>query len=412
MHVLLLSMPDAFEHTPTIGMCMPNGALASLAGNIDPHHQVAIADLVLVPGDVAATVERLVREHRPDVVGLSCMTFQRRTALRLVRRLRAWCPQARLVAGGYDPSLATEAWTGDDGVDFVVRGEGETTFRELLRALEARLPRLRRARREPRRGPGRHRRTDVAGRHGSGGPQCRATRVASPRRDAGPAEPSRARPARVHLSRRSRRRGRDLARLHVRLQLLLDHRDARPELLHARDGPRGRGHRRCPRPRRPRHLPGGRQRHARRASLRGALRGDHRGRPAPPALHRAGHDVGLCRARRSPGAADEARGVRVRVPRDRERARRRPRVPEGVGQECPARGWAPRGQRDARGRRGAASSRHLHRGRPHRRQPRRHHRGHRGQPGVRPPARGLALHPASDAVSTHAHERGLPPTAT
>ncbi len=139
MHVLLLSMPDAFEHTPTIGMCMPNGALASLAGNIDPHHQVAIADLVLVPGDVAATVERLVREHRPDVVGLSCMTFQRRTALRLVRRLRAWCPQARLVAGGYDPSLATDAWTGDDGVDFVVRGEGETTFRELLRALEARL---------------------------------------------------------------------------------------------------------------------------------------------------------------------------------------------------------------------------------------------------------------------------------
>jgi hypothetical protein len=24
MHVLLLSMPDALEHTPTIGMCMPN----------------------------------------------------------------------------------------------------------------------------------------------------------------------------------------------------------------------------------------------------------------------------------------------------------------------------------------------------------------------------------------------------
>ena len=139
MHVLLLSMPDAFEHTPTIGMCMPNGALASLAGNIDPHHTVAIADLVLVPGDVVGTVERLVREQRPDVIGLSCMTFQRRTAFRLLRRLRAWCPAAAIVAGGYDPSLATEAWTGEDGVDFVVRGEGETTFRELLRAIEARL---------------------------------------------------------------------------------------------------------------------------------------------------------------------------------------------------------------------------------------------------------------------------------
>ena len=137
MHVLLLSMPDAFEHTPTIGMCMPNGALASLAGNIDAHHSTAIADLVLVPGAVVRTVERLVRERCPDVIGLSVMTFQRRTALRLVGRLRTLCPRARIVAGGYDPSLATDAWTGEDGVDFVVRGEGEVTFRELLRALES-----------------------------------------------------------------------------------------------------------------------------------------------------------------------------------------------------------------------------------------------------------------------------------
>ena len=136
MHVLLLSMPDAFEHTPTIGMCMPNGALASLAGNIDPHHTVEIADLVLVPHDVAGTVERLVRAHPPDVIGLSAMTFQRRTALRLVARLRAWCPHAVIVAGGYDPSLATDAWMGEDGVDVVVRGEGEVTFRELLRGVE------------------------------------------------------------------------------------------------------------------------------------------------------------------------------------------------------------------------------------------------------------------------------------
>jgi radical SAM superfamily enzyme YgiQ (UPF0313 family) len=137
MHVLLLSMPDAFEHTPTIGMCMPNGALASLAGNIDAHHTVAIADLVLVPDDVVSTVERLVREQPPDVIGISCMTFQRRTALRLLRRLRAWCPEACVVAGGYDPSLATDAWMGDDGVDLVVRGEGERTFRDVLRAIEA-----------------------------------------------------------------------------------------------------------------------------------------------------------------------------------------------------------------------------------------------------------------------------------
>lgn len=48
MNILLLSMPDSSEHTPTVSMRMPNGALSSLAGNIDPHHQIAVADLILV----------------------------------------------------------------------------------------------------------------------------------------------------------------------------------------------------------------------------------------------------------------------------------------------------------------------------------------------------------------------------
>jgi radical SAM superfamily enzyme YgiQ (UPF0313 family) len=46
-----------------------------------------------------------------------------------------------VVIGGYDPSLAPEAWTHPDiGVDFIVRGEGELTFRDLVRALEHGAP--------------------------------------------------------------------------------------------------------------------------------------------------------------------------------------------------------------------------------------------------------------------------------
>src|SRR5690242_10834362 len=139
MRVLLLSMPDSFEHTPSLTMRMPNGALASLAGNIGTRHTAAIADLVLVQKRVAATVDRLLREHQPQVVGLSVMTFQRRTALRLVRQIRLAAPSTVLVLGGYDPSLAPEAY--DDprsGVDFIVRGEGEHTFKALLDSLEER----------------------------------------------------------------------------------------------------------------------------------------------------------------------------------------------------------------------------------------------------------------------------------
>jgi radical SAM superfamily enzyme YgiQ (UPF0313 family) len=69
------------------------------------------------------------------------MTFQRHTALRiaaLVKRLR---PGVRVVAGGYDPSLAPDAYAAaGSGIDAIVRGEGEITFRELLRAWEAPAP--------------------------------------------------------------------------------------------------------------------------------------------------------------------------------------------------------------------------------------------------------------------------------
>jgi anaerobic magnesium-protoporphyrin IX monomethyl ester cyclase len=141
VNVLLFSMPDSFEHTAPVAIRIPNAAIASLAGNVDARHRVGVADLVLAQGRVGDTVDRLVREHEPDLVGLSVMTFQRRTALRLVERIRRTRPGARIVVGGYDPSLATAAWTGESpGVDFVVRGEGEETLDALLRALEAGSP--------------------------------------------------------------------------------------------------------------------------------------------------------------------------------------------------------------------------------------------------------------------------------
>jgi anaerobic magnesium-protoporphyrin IX monomethyl ester cyclase len=138
MKLLLLSMPDSFEHMPTVGIRMPNGALTSLAGNVDPHHRVAVADLILAQRNVRETVERLARQFEPDVVGLSIMTFQRKTALKIIQLIRSLRPGVRIVVGGYDPSLAADAYT-DSGaqVDFIVRGEGEITLRELLRALES-----------------------------------------------------------------------------------------------------------------------------------------------------------------------------------------------------------------------------------------------------------------------------------
>jgi radical SAM superfamily enzyme YgiQ (UPF0313 family) len=130
-------MPDSFEHMPTIAVRMPNGGLTSLAGNVDSHHQIAIADLILVQDRVRDAVRDLVRQHNPEILGLSVMTFQRKTAFKIIELVRSMKPNVKVVVGGYDPSLAPDAYQHEgSGVDFIVRGEGELTFRELLRAFE------------------------------------------------------------------------------------------------------------------------------------------------------------------------------------------------------------------------------------------------------------------------------------
>ena len=61
--------------------------------------------------------------------------IKRKTAKKIIELLRSLRPGLRVIVGGYDPSMAPEAYTCSD-VDFIVRGEGEITFRELVRAIE------------------------------------------------------------------------------------------------------------------------------------------------------------------------------------------------------------------------------------------------------------------------------------
>jgi anaerobic magnesium-protoporphyrin IX monomethyl ester cyclase len=45
------------------------------------------------------------------MVELSIMTFQRKTAKGIINLTRKLKPSVRVVVGGYDPTLATEAYT-------------------------------------------------------------------------------------------------------------------------------------------------------------------------------------------------------------------------------------------------------------------------------------------------------------
>ncbi|MDD5657580.1 MAG: radical SAM protein [Elusimicrobia bacterium] len=136
MRILLFSMPDG-THPLYPRFCRPPSlGLASLAGSLKNEAEVRIADLILKRDNVPAAVREALERARPDVVGLSCMTFQYYTATRVAQLVRAWNPEVPIVLGGYHATMAGEQVCREAGpFDFLCRGESERTFLELVRAL-------------------------------------------------------------------------------------------------------------------------------------------------------------------------------------------------------------------------------------------------------------------------------------
>ena len=132
-------MPDTVPQFSANTWRAPNLAISSIAGNIKPHHDVALADLVLKRKTLLASVKNILESYRPDVIGLSAMTFQFDTARRLADYIKDLYPNTQIAVGGYHATLMYEEIASSEegkSFDFIVRGEGEKTFDELLDAIE------------------------------------------------------------------------------------------------------------------------------------------------------------------------------------------------------------------------------------------------------------------------------------
>ncbi len=140
MKVVLISMPDvAAVIMHEAAFHMPNLGIASLGANVDEGHDVHLIDLIRKRRKVRPYLNRTLLKLRPDIVGLSSMTWQFGTCLKLARLIRKWLPQARIAIGGYHATLMYEeiGRQPEAGpIDFMIRGEGEESFRRLVNALD------------------------------------------------------------------------------------------------------------------------------------------------------------------------------------------------------------------------------------------------------------------------------------
>lgn len=139
MKVLLMYMPDTLI---TFGLFMDNVSamsLESIAGNIEDNCNVKILDLLLCRKNLSETIRKTINKFNPDLVGLSCMSFQYDTAIKITKFIKSLNKNMLIALGGYHPTLMYKQISksqDSDFIDFIIRGEGEFAFKELINAIE------------------------------------------------------------------------------------------------------------------------------------------------------------------------------------------------------------------------------------------------------------------------------------
>jgi magnesium-protoporphyrin IX monomethyl ester (oxidative) cyclase len=154
--VLLIAPPLRYYPMNPRSLMPPLGLLSVAAAARERGHAVAVIDAAAegfgrrrawdreteTCGLGADAVARRARRAGPRVVGISCLYSITYPVVReLARRLKRELPGAAIVLGGPHPTyLAAEILAAEPAVDFVVLGEGEATFAELVDALHGRRP--------------------------------------------------------------------------------------------------------------------------------------------------------------------------------------------------------------------------------------------------------------------------------
>jgi radical SAM superfamily enzyme YgiQ (UPF0313 family) len=140
MKIILMSMPDVapvMMHESAFHL--PNCGIASIGANIDDGHEIFIVDLIRKRRSLTKYIRKILLNIRPTLVGLSAMTWQYETCLRLIHVIRHLLPEVKIVIGGYHATLMFEEIANSPEaslIDFMIRGEGEESFRRLINALD------------------------------------------------------------------------------------------------------------------------------------------------------------------------------------------------------------------------------------------------------------------------------------
>ncbi|TVX98266.1 B12-binding domain-containing radical SAM protein [Cohnella terricola] len=126
MKVVLATLNAKYIHTSL--------ALRCLKAFSQDEFDIDIAEYTIK--DPAMGIAADLFSKKPDVIGFSCYIWNIEETIVVIDMLRKVLPDAKIILGGPEVSYDTEYWMNRlASVDFIVMGEGEETFRDLLRQI-------------------------------------------------------------------------------------------------------------------------------------------------------------------------------------------------------------------------------------------------------------------------------------
>ena len=132
-HSIESSLPKGLEAGKGV---YPKLGLLYVAAHLDRHGGVT-PEIIDCPAERLdyAQLEARLRQRRPDVVGVTTLTFNLIDAWKVIRLAKRIHPHTKVCVGGQHVSLYPQETLELEGVDFVVHGEGERVFTRLVEAL-------------------------------------------------------------------------------------------------------------------------------------------------------------------------------------------------------------------------------------------------------------------------------------
>lgn len=144
MKILLINPPSENEllgNNPSIieeerGYNPPLGILY-IAGYLEKHTEFDVEVLDTQAEEVDyGRLKDIIHTKSPDVVGITAMTFTLIDVIKVVNLVKAIQPGTKVVLGGPHVHIYPDETINIPGVDFLVLGEGEIAFKELMENIQ------------------------------------------------------------------------------------------------------------------------------------------------------------------------------------------------------------------------------------------------------------------------------------